>query len=73
MLKFFYASCCCLARFTAPLRAAESVLFLNPGTTEEAFWVSYSQFMQAAATDLGIDLRILYSRAHAGAHPGASP
>jgi ABC-type sugar transport system substrate-binding protein len=41
---------------------AESVLFLNPGSTQEAFWVSYSQFMQAAAQDLGIDLQILYSQ-----------
>ncbi|MDI2142567.1 MULTISPECIES: ABC transporter substrate-binding protein [unclassified Pseudomonas] len=41
---------------------AESVLFLNPGSTQEAFWVSYSQFMQAAARDLGIDLQILYAQ-----------
>lgn len=41
---------------------AESVLFLNPGSTQEAFWVSYSQFMQSAARDLGMDLQILYSQ-----------
>ncbi len=41
---------------------AESVLFLNPGSTEEAFWISYSQFMQSAARNLGIDLQILYSQ-----------
>ncbi|MBC3776626.1 ABC transporter substrate-binding protein [Pseudomonas sp. SWRI99] len=41
---------------------AESVLFLNPGSTTEAFWLSYSQFMQAAARDLGIDLQILYAQ-----------
>jgi ABC-type sugar transport system substrate-binding protein len=38
-----------------------SLLFLNPGTPVELFWTSYSQFMQAAADDLHIDLRILYS------------
>ena len=45
----------------APNAQAASVLFLNPGNTTEAFWVSYSQFMHAAARDLGMDLRIEYS------------
>lgn len=45
----------------APCAQAASVLFLNPGNTTEAFWVSYSQFMQAAARDLGMELRIEYS------------
>lgn len=40
---------------------ATSVVFLNPGNSTETFWVSYSQFMQAAARDLGLDLRILYA------------
>ncbi|MBT2372493.1 ABC transporter substrate-binding protein [Pseudomonas fluorescens] len=40
---------------------ATSVIFLNPGTSSETFWVSYSQFMQAAAKDLGLDLRVRYS------------
>lgn len=40
---------------------AASVVFLNPGYSNETFWVSYSQFMQAAAKDLGMDLRIEYS------------
>jgi len=44
-----------------PGALAESVLFLNPGTQKEAFWTSYSQFMHAAAKDLGMDLRIIYS------------
>ncbi|MBD9586373.1 ABC transporter substrate-binding protein [Pseudomonas sp. PDM03] len=62
MLKFFYTFLLLLGTVYGPAARAESVLFLNPGETDEAFWVSYSQFMQAAATDLGIDLRILYSR-----------
>ena len=41
--------------------SATSVVFLNPGNSTETFWVSYSQFMQAAARDLGLDLRILYA------------
>eukprot|EP01034_Spumella_vulgaris_P006884 gene6883-8777_t len=40
---------------------ATSVVFLNPGLSTETFWVSYSQFMQAAAKDLGLDLRVRYS------------
>ncbi len=30
-----------------------SVVFLNPGFSDEPFWVGYSDFMQAAADDLG--------------------
>lgn len=45
---------------------ATSVLFLNPGTSTETFWVNYSQFMQAAAKDLGLDLRVRYSERNPG-------
>ncbi|WP_283180485.1 ABC transporter substrate-binding protein [Pseudomonas svalbardensis] len=62
MLKFFYSFLLMLGAVYCPVARAESVLFLSPGKTDEAFWISYSQFMYAAATDLGIDLRILYSR-----------
>ncbi|WP_438869473.1 ABC transporter substrate-binding protein [Pseudomonas sp. L1(2025)] len=44
---------------------ATSVVFLNPGTSTETFWVSYAQFMQAAAKDLGLDLRVRYSERNA--------
>ena len=37
---------------------AASVVFLNPGLSSETFWVSYAQFMQAAAKDLGLALRV---------------
>ena len=62
MLKFLHLSLLLLGAFCGSVARAESVLFLNPGSTEEAFWVSYSQFMQAAARDLGVDLQILYSQ-----------
>ena len=62
MLKFFHLSLLLLGAVFGPAARAESVLFLNPGTTQEAFWVSYSQFMQAAARDLGVDLQILYAQ-----------
>ncbi|MDE1169102.1 MAG: ABC transporter substrate-binding protein [Pseudomonas sp.] len=38
-----------------------TVLFLNPGHAAEPFWSSYSQFMQVAADQLGMDLTIQYS------------
>lgn len=39
---------------------AASVVFLNPGYSSEPFWVGYSDFMQAAADDLGLRLRVVY-------------
>ncbi|RON25189.1 LacI family transcriptional regulator [Pseudomonas brassicacearum] len=62
MLKFFYTFLLVLGTVYGPAARAESVLFLSPGTTQEAFWVSYAQFMQAAARDLGVDLRIQYAQ-----------
>lgn len=61
MLKFLSGVLLALSMVAGPCAQAASVLFLNPGTTREAFWVSYSQFMQAAARDLGMDLRIQYA------------
>jgi ABC-type sugar transport system substrate-binding protein len=61
MLKFLCGALLALGMVVGPCAQAESVLFLNPGTPREVFWTSYSQFMQAAADDLHIDLRILYS------------
>ncbi|MFC5698333.1 ABC transporter substrate-binding protein [Pseudomonas sp. GCM10022186] len=49
----------CLA-FSQALNAA-SVVFLNPGRTNEPFWVSYAQFMQAAASDLGMALDVKFA------------
>ncbi|MFJ4193129.1 ABC transporter substrate-binding protein [Pseudomonas sp. NPDC089534] len=62
MLKFLHLSLLLFGALFGSCARAESVLFLNPGTEQEAFWVSYSQFMQAAARDLGIDLEIVYSQ-----------
>ncbi|PBJ27977.1 ABC transporter periplasmic-binding protein YtfQ precursor [Pseudomonas sp. ACN8] len=61
MLKFLCGILLTLGMVVGHCAQAASVLFLNPGTPTEAFWMSYSQFMQAAATDLGMDLRIQYS------------
>ena len=40
---------------------ATTVAFLNPGKSTEVYWHTYSQFMQAAADDLGLSLDIRYS------------
>ncbi|RDB36337.1 MAG: hypothetical protein DCC88_05495 [Spirobacillus cienkowskii] len=38
-----------------------SVTFINPGKSDEDFWVTSSKFTQAAAKSLGIDLEVLYA------------
>ncbi|VVP26518.1 ABC transporter substrate-binding protein [Pseudomonas fluorescens] len=62
MLKFFYTFLLMFGVVYGSDARAESVLFLSPGKAQESFWISYAQFMQAAARDLGIDLQILYSQ-----------
>lgn len=41
---------------------AMQVSFINPGKSDEAFWVSVSQTMQAAADELGVGLEIHYAQ-----------
>jgi ABC-type sugar transport system substrate-binding protein len=41
--------------------AAQSVVFLNPGKSDEVHWVSATQSMQAAAKSLGIALEVQYA------------
>ena len=60
MLKALCRSVCLSLPLAASAQAA-SVVFLNPGNADETFWASYSQFMQSAAQDLGMQLRIEYS------------
>ena len=62
MLKFFcqFVLMACLP-FSGAVHAAK-VLFLNPGKANETFWVSYSQFMQTAANELGLELQIQYGQ-----------
>ncbi|MGE8466823.1 ABC transporter substrate-binding protein [Pseudomonas putida] len=60
MLKALCQSLCLSLPLAANAQAA-SVVFLNPGLSNETFWVSYSRFMQAAADDLGLTLRVEYS------------
>lgn len=41
--------------------AALSIAFINPGRSDEAFWVASSQAMQAAAASLRVQLEVLYA------------
>lgn len=60
MLKALCQSLCLSLPLAANVQAA-SVVFLNPGSSNEVFWSSYSRFMQAAAQDLGMSLKVEYS------------
>ncbi|QXH54916.1 ABC transporter substrate-binding protein [Pseudomonas maumuensis] len=64
MLKALCQSLCLSLPLAASAQAA-SVVFLNPGYSNETFWVDYSRFMQAAASDLGMTLRVQYSERRA--------
>ncbi|MGZ0718406.1 ABC transporter substrate-binding protein [Pseudomonas palleroniana] len=61
MLKVLITCVWLLGAAYGTMAHAASVVFLNPGLSTETFWVSYAQFMQAAAKDLGLDLRVRYS------------
>ena len=65
MLKVLIACVWLAISAHGAMAQAASVVFLNPGTSTETFWVSYAQFMQAAAKDLGLDLRVRYSEREA--------
>ncbi|MBQ0130723.1 MAG: ABC transporter substrate-binding protein [Comamonas sp.] len=40
---------------------AQSVVFINPGKSDEAFWVAASDGMQKAAHSLGMELTVVYA------------
>ncbi len=60
MLKALCQSICLALPLAASAQPA-SVVFLNPGLSNETFWSSYSRFMQAAAQELGMTLRVQYT------------
>lgn len=64
MLKVLITCVWLLGSMYGALAHATSVVFLNPGMSTETFWVSYTQFMQAAAKDLSLDLRVRYAERH---------
>ncbi|BBU44390.1 ABC transporter substrate-binding protein [Pseudomonas monteilii] len=63
MLKALCQSLCLALPLAAS--AQPSVVFINPGLSTETFWTSYTRFMQAAADELGMNLRVEYSERRA--------
>ncbi|MCX7278130.1 MAG: ABC transporter substrate-binding protein [Burkholderiales bacterium] len=51
----------CWAMLMAWPAGAMSVAFLNPGKSDEAYWVAAAQAMQVAATSLGLQLEVQFA------------
>ncbi|QJQ20180.1 substrate-binding domain-containing protein [Pseudomonas sp. SK] len=64
MLKALCQSLCLILPLAASAQPA-SVVFLNPGLSTETFWTTYTRFMEAAADELGMTLRVEYSERRA--------
>ncbi|HVJ71807.1 MAG TPA: hypothetical protein VM531_09940, partial [Sphingomicrobium sp.] len=57
----------CLALFTAVLLSgssarAQSVAFINPGKSDEIYWMTATQGMQAVARSLGMTFEVQYAQ-----------
>lgn len=50
-----------LGALLCPPSWALSVVFINPGKTDEAYWLAAGQSMQVSATSLGIELEVQYA------------
>jgi ABC-type sugar transport system substrate-binding protein len=57
--------CLAVATFAAclatPLAQAQSVAFINPGKSDEVYWLTAARGMAAAAEDLGMKLEVRYT------------
>src|SRR5213596_1657372 len=47
---------------TAAVASAQSVAFINPGKSDEIYWVTATQGMQAAAQSLGMTFEVQYAQ-----------
>src|SRR3982751_2858014 len=45
----------------APFAGAQSVAFINPGKSDEIYWVTAAKGMRAAADNLGMKLEVRYT------------
>jgi ABC-type sugar transport system substrate-binding protein len=53
----------CLAFLLSPaVVRAQSVAFINPGKSDEIYWVTASQSMEAAARSLGMNFEVQYAQ-----------
>jgi len=61
LFRMFFLSLACIL-LNLPERAlAMSVSFLNPGKSDEIFWVTATHSMEAAARSLGIQFNVIYA------------
>jgi ABC-type sugar transport system substrate-binding protein len=56
------AALCLSVLLYASGAAAQSVAFINPGKSEEVYWVTATQSMQAAAKSLGMAFEVQYAQ-----------
>ncbi|HUL97575.1 MAG TPA: ABC transporter substrate-binding protein [Usitatibacter sp.] len=42
--------------------AAQTMVFINPGKSDEVYWVTAAHAMESAARDLGVKLEVLYAQ-----------
>jgi ABC-type sugar transport system substrate-binding protein len=61
MLRSVRVLVCSILLATSSSASAFSVAFVNPGRSDEAFWVAATQGMQMAARSLEIDLDVRYA------------
>src|SRR5262249_4015805 len=46
----------------SPVAHAQSIAFINPGKSDEVYWVTATQAMQAAARSLGMSFEVQYAQ-----------
>lgn len=61
MWVVFKSLCFIMLTCTSKLLFAMSVVFINPGKTDEIYWLTASRSMEAAARQLGIKLEVMYA------------
>src|SRR5438876_4128451 len=53
---------CAAVLLCGSVARAQSVAFINPGKSDEAYWVTATQGMQAAAESLGMTFEVQYAQ-----------
>src|SRR5580704_9895546 len=60
-VTLFFAFCLAILLYESGARA-QSVAFINPGKSDEIYWITATQSMQAAAHSLGMTLEVQYAQ-----------
>jgi ABC-type sugar transport system substrate-binding protein len=56
-----FVACCLIVSLYDSVARAQSVAFINPGKSNEIYWVTVTQAMQAAARSLGMSFEVQYA------------